>query len=59
MDPSAPCEHMTDNRADNLGRRSGSLEDPLDASALSVSAVVETPGGCGDRDHRCNLLDKK
>lgn len=48
-----------DNRADNLGRRSESLEDPLDASALSVSVVVETLGGCGDRDHRYNLWDKK
>lgn len=56
MDPSAPCGHMMDNRADNLGRRSGSLEDP---SALSVSVVVETLGGCGDRDHRYNLWDKK
>lgn len=59
MDPSAPCEHMMDNRAGNLGRQPGSLGGPLDASALFVSVVVETLCGCGDRDHRYNLWDKK
>lgn len=59
MGPSARCEHTTDNRVGNLGRRFGSLEDPLDASALSVSAVVETLCGCGDRGHRYNPWDRK
>lgn len=59
MDPSAPCGRMMDNMVGSLERRSGSLEGPLDASALPVSAVVETLYGCGDRGHKCNQWDKK
>lgn len=59
MDPSARCEHTMDNRVGSLRRQSGSLGGPLDASALSVLAVVETPCGCGDRGHRYSPWDRK